>query len=146
MEWIETLYVTSTYFETVTLLLLQIAPWVVQQIMCYSHLFLTGVLQLSCRDHLSCHHHQLLALMLSAVIFLKSSTRMSKQCHGKCLLPLKMYDRFWECSLWRTYQSWSSNMDNLLQNAAAVGPLGSPFSVFLKNISQDKSRKNVVKK
>lgn len=59
------------FFITVTPLLLQPTPWVLQQIMCCSHLFLTGVLQGPHWDHLRCHHHQLLSLMLSAVSLFK---------------------------------------------------------------------------
>lgn len=97
----------------------------IQQIMCCSHLLLTGGLQGSCWDHLWYHHRQLLVWCL--LLFSPSSTRMSKQCHGNsgndCFLP--MYYWLWECSLWSMYQPFKHSSKytcNLLQNPPAVSP------------------------
>ena len=112
------------------------SPWLfatntrsVHQIICCSHLFLTGVLQGSCWDHLLCHHHQLFGLILSAVSsWLFQSTRMRKTVPWKskkcCFWSISHI--FWE------YGSWS------IIKARHVQPPPEPCSCLPSELRQVK--------
>lgn len=111
------------FFITVTPLLLQPTPWVLQQIMCCSHLFLTGVLQGPRWDHLRCHHHQLLSLMLSAVSLFKIIYQGEKNGGNVCFCaPCITHSGNRAVKSART-SFCADKMRNLLLCPAAVCPL-----------------------